>query len=57
LREAEGRFVGPLFLGLLSFGGAKESNSPAGARPGKPAKPHKTQIYQNNLFKNLPKNS
>jgi hypothetical protein len=41
LREAEGRFAGPPFLGLLSFGGAKESNSPAGARPGMPAKPQK----------------
>ena len=28
--------VGSLFLGLLSFGEAKESESPAGARPGQP---------------------
>jgi hypothetical protein len=34
LREAEGRFVGPPFLWVLSFGGAKERSSSAGTRPG-----------------------
>jgi hypothetical protein len=38
LREAEGRFVGPPFLWVLSFGGAKERSSSAGTRPGMPAK-------------------
>jgi hypothetical protein len=45
LRGAEGRFAGPPFLWLLSFGGAKESNSSAGTRPGMFAKPSNLIAY------------
>ena len=40
--------VGSLFLGLLSFGEAKESESPAGARPGPRARQRHTTSYKNN---------
>ena len=39
--------VGSLFLGLLSFGEAKESESPAGARPGLRPRHGRTKNYQN----------
>jgi hypothetical protein len=45
LREAEGRLAGSPFLWFLSFGETKERNSPAGARPGKPAKSKKIQTH------------
>ena len=40
--------VGSLFLGLLSFGEAKESESPAGARPGPRTRQRHTTSYKNN---------
>ena len=40
--------AGSLFLGLLSFGEAKESESPAGARPGPRARQRHTTSYKNN---------
>ena len=39
--------AGSLFLGLLSFGEAKESKSPAGARPGPRTRQRHTKSYQN----------
>ena len=42
--------VGSLFLGLLSFGEAKESESPAGARPGPRTRQRHTTSYKNNSY-------
>ena len=42
--------AGSLFLGLLSFGEAKESESPAGARPGPRTRQRHTTSYKNNSY-------
>ena len=42
--------VGSLFLGLLSFGEAKESESPAGAKPGLHPRQRHTTSYKNNSY-------
>ena len=42
--------VGALFLGLLSFGEAKESESPAGAKPGLHPRQRHTTSYKNNSY-------
>ena len=42
--------VGSLVLGLLSFGEAKESESPAGARPGPRTRQRHTTSYKNNSY-------